>query len=230
MKNEKSIESEISGYISTLLRQNFGKGPTSVYVTLAGTFLTIHFRGFIAPMEKILLNKHQEKRILETRNLLMNELSSEIILQLYKKTGLDIETIFADWNLENETGMIFAVLNEEAEQSTAKWPIDVKEKEFYKAIDIASELSEKIPGKTVIHWLSERTILVVRDKILVPIEKELISNGFTEELKLAKRPLEKRVIGEVTIPSSRPRIIEETFVDWNFEKDQGFFLFVLKPV
>lgn len=57
MKSGKSVESEISGYISTLLRQNFGKGPTSVYVTLSGPFMTIHFRGFIAPMEKILLKK-----------------------------------------------------------------------------------------------------------------------------------------------------------------------------
>lgn len=228
MKTEKSLENEISGYIATLLRQNFGKGPTSVYVTLTRPYLTIHFRGFIAPMEKILLNKHEGKRILETRDLLMNELAPEIMLQLYKITGLDIQSIYADWNLDKETGMIFAVLNEAADEELEFWPKDVKQKEFYKAIDIASEMSEKLPEKTDIFWLSERTVLVVRDKILVPIEKELILNGYTEELKLAKRPLEKRVIGEVNIPSSEARIIEETFVDWNFEKDEGFFLFVLK--
>ncbi|QHJ71290.1 DUF2294 domain-containing protein [Planococcus halotolerans] len=229
MKNEKSLENEISGYIATLLRQNFGKGPTSVYVILTRPYLAIHFRGFIAPMERILLNKHEKQRILETRDLLMNDLASEITLQLYKLTGLDIDSIYADWNLDKETGMIFAVLNEKHDEALDYWPQDVKEKEFYKAIDIASQKSEKIPEKTGIYWLSERTILVVREQILVPIEKELIANGYTEELKLAKRPLEKRVIGEVNLPSSGVRLIDETFVDWNFDKDIGFFLFVLKP-
>lgn len=192
MKNGKSLESEISGYISTLLRQKFGKGPTSVYVTLARPFLTIHFRGFIAPMEKILLQKQEEKRILETRDLLMNDLASEIKLQLYKLTELDIESLYADWNLENETGIIFAKLSDEEGLPAGEWPKDVNEEEFYKGIEKASELSEKLPEKTTIHWLSDRTILVVRENILVPIEKELIRNGFTEELKLAKRPLEKK--------------------------------------
>ncbi|MCM3611083.1 Na-translocating system protein MpsC family protein [Planococcus sp. MERTA32b] len=125
--------------------------------------------------------------------------------------------------------MIFAVLNEKHDQDLDYWPKDVEEEEFYKAIDTASQKAEKIPEETRIYWLSERTILVVREQILVPIEKELIANGYTEELKLAKRPLEKKVIGEVNISSTGVRTIDETFVDWNFDKDIGFFLFVLKP-
>lgn len=230
MKSGKSVESEISGYISTLLRQNFGKGPTSVYVTLSGPFMTIHFRGFIAPMEKILLNKNEDNRILETRDLLMHELASDIILQLYKIAGLEIDRIYADWNLQNETGMIWAVLSGDKGGAATDWPKDVNKDEFHKALDLASDKAEKIPAKTTIYWLSDRTAAVVRDNILVPIEKELISNGFTEQLKLAKRPLEKRVIGEVNIPSSKNRMIEETFVDWDFKNDQGFFIFVLKPL
>ncbi|MCM3611084.1 DUF2294 domain-containing protein [Planococcus sp. MERTA32b] len=96
MKNEKSLESEISGFFATLLRQNFGKGPTSVYVTLTRPFLAVHFRGFIAPLERILLDKDENKRIVETRDLLMDDLATDIRLNLNKLTGLDIDTVYAD--------------------------------------------------------------------------------------------------------------------------------------
>src|SRR5690606_34465422 len=49
MPNEKTIHTEVGSYISTLLRDHFGKGPTSVFVTVKPPFITIHLRGFLAP-------------------------------------------------------------------------------------------------------------------------------------------------------------------------------------
>lgn len=229
MTAEKTIHSEIGGYISTILRKYFGKGPTSVFVTVKPPYLTIHFRGFLAPMEKILFRQHEEKRILETRDLLLNELRSDIITQLRKIADLDIKEIYADWNLKKETGMILCIVNEKKEDDALLWPEDVDEGALYQEMNLASQKAEKIPASTEINWLSDRTLVVVRTKILVPIEKELIKNGFMEELKIAKRPLEQRIFKEVNIPSFFNRNISEAFVDWNFETDQGFIVIVLDP-
>lgn len=229
MAVEKTPQTEIGGYISTLLRKNFGKGPTSVYVTIQRPFITIHFRGFIAPMEKILLKQNEAKRILEIRDLLLNELRSDIVLQLWKIAELEVKEIYADWNLEKETGMIIGILDEEINEDAFIWPEDVDKEAFLKEINLASMKAEKMPAKTEIYWLSERTVFVMRSKILVPIEKELIMNGYKEILKLTKRPLEQRVLKEVQIASVLNRKIKETFVDWNFQTDKGFVVFVLDP-
>lgn len=230
MPQEKTLHSEISSYVSTLLRSNFGKGPTSVYVSIKRPYITIHFRGFLAPMEAILVKQKEFQRVLQTRDLMMNDLRSEIILALWKIAELEVKEIYADWDLENKTGMIIAVLNEEPAADTLKWPKEVDQKAFEETIDAASFKAEKTPGKTESFWLNDRTILVKRSEILVRIEKELIQNGFVEELKLAKRPLEHKVMSEVPIETVLGRNVAEMFVDWNFDEDISYSVFLLSPV
>ena len=45
MQNSKTIQSEIGGYVSTLIREHFGKGPTSVFVIVKPPFVVVHVRG-----------------------------------------------------------------------------------------------------------------------------------------------------------------------------------------
>jgi uncharacterized protein YbcI len=229
MAKEKTLQSEIGGYLSTLLRTHFGKGPTSIYVTIAGLFITVHFRGFLSPMEKILVKQHEEKRVLGTRDLMMNDIKSEIVLDFIKKFGISIKEFYADWNLENETGMFIGVVEEKANGEVLDWPESVDEKEFRDRIIEASYKAEKVPGSTEVYWLSDRTILIRRSEILVQIEKELIKNGFLEELKLAKRPLEHKVLEEVQLETVLKRAISEAFLDWHFDKDLGYIVLLLEP-
>lgn len=228
MAKEKTLESEIGSYFSTLLRTHFGKGPTSVYVTIAEPFITVHFRGFISPMERVLVNQKEYQRILETRDLMMNGLKPAIMLELSKYLANDVKELYADWNLEKETGMIIGVLNEAVSESAMEVPEDIDLEAFREKINEASNKAQKIPGSTNVYWLSDRTVVVRRSEILVRIEKALIHNGFEEQLKLAKRPLEHQVLQEVDLETALNRSITETFFDWNFEKDLGITIFVLE--
>lgn len=228
MPEDKTLQAEISSYISTLLRTNFGKGPTSVYVSVKRPYITVHFRGFMAPMEAILMKQKESKRILETRNLMMNDLRQEIKMQFLKIADLNIKDLYADWDLDKKTGMIIAILDEDA---TGKfdWPEGIDQKEFEERVKIASLKAEKIPEKTESFWLNDRTILVKRTGILVRIEKELILNGFVEELKLTKRPLERQVMKEVHMETVLKRGVSEIFIDWNFDDDISYIAFTLEP-
>lgn len=228
MPKEKTLQSEIGGYLSTLLRTHFGKGPTSTYVTIARPFIAIHLRGFLAPTERILVEQQQFKRVLETRDLLMNELKQEIKLNLWKIAELDAKEVYADWHLEQKTGMIIVVLNEEDEQENWQWPEDINEEELYKQVNIGSIEAQKEPEETYIYWLNDRTVLIRRFGILLQLEKELIKNGFEEQLKIAKRPVEYTIVSESNIQQALNRNILETFVDWNFETDIGYMVLVLE--
>ena len=227
MAKDKTVQTEISGYISTLLRTHFGKGPTSVYVTITRSFIVIHLRGFMTPMEKLLLKQEESKRILETRDILINSLKGDIIKGLKRMNDLEVKELYADWNLEKETGLILGVLEEEPDKDAFKGPNDVDEAAFRDKIQQASNNAEKVPGRTEIYWLSDRIILVRRSEILIRIEKALIRNGFTEELKIAKRPVEHEVLKAVQLEDVLKRSISETFLDWNFDADLSYVVFLL---
>lgn len=230
MSKEKTIQSEIGGYISALLRNHFGKGPTSVFVTIKKPFILIHLRGFIAPMETVLLKKKDWKRVLETRDLLINELKSEIEENLRRIADLNIQEFYADWNLEAESGMLIGVMPDDAQREDFEWPEHIDKEELESKVAYASEIAEKEPGSVESYWLNDRTLLVKRNQILVGIEKALIAEGYTEILKLAKRPLERRLVYNTQPEKTLGRPVTEVFLDWNFSADIGYIVFMMEPV
>lgn len=229
MTNERAPETEIGAYTSTLLRNHFGKGPTSVYVTIKKPYVVIHFRGFLSPVEKILLKQNEWKRVLETRDLLLNDLKPLIIEELLKMTGLDIQEFYADWNLSLKTGMFLGVLDEKAAAEDCMWPKELDQEVFHNRIERVNEAAERKPGEIESIWLSQRVLLVKRMDILVGIEKALIAEGYSEILKLSKRPLERQLLEEADLEEVLHRNILETFLDWNFDKDIGYIVFALAP-
>lgn len=230
MSPERQVQAEIGGYISTLMRKHFGKGPTSVYVSLNSAFLTVHLRGFLAPMEKVLIKQNEQQRVLKTRDFLMNDIKEELIKELNKITGLEIAEIHEDWNLNTETGMLIVVVSQPVQEESYIWPEEINKEALIKRIEKSSNNVEKVPGKTEVFWLSNRTVLIKRSEILVGIEKELIRNGFEEELRIAKRPLERKEFESVKLETVLKRKILESFFDWNFDTDVAYMVFILEPI
>lgn len=229
MPNEKTIHTEVGSYISTLLRNHFGKGPTSVFVTVKPPFITIHLRGFLSPPEKILLKQQEHRRVLETRDLLMNQLVVDIKLDLWEISKLDIEDVYADWNLDDQTGMILAVMTDKSPADDFEWDSVIQVESVLKEVEEASRKAQKTPEKTDLYWLNNRTLLIERTGIFVEIEKELIRGGFIEELKLVKRPLERRLLLQTRIEAILKQPISAVFLDWNFITDKGYTLLLLEP-
>ncbi|MBF6634890.1 MAG: DUF2294 family protein [Planococcus sp. (in: Bacteria)] len=228
MKKEKTTESEVSGYISGLFRTHFGKGPASVFVAIRKPFVVIHLREFLAPTEKVLMSQKESVRVQEIRDLLMRDLKEQIKLDLLKSAELEIKEIHADWNLENKTGLLILVLNGEAEEKAQEWPKDIDKKAFYQEVADASKKAQKEPDKTEVVWLNERTVLIRREGILIEIEKELIRNNFTEQLKLAKRPLEAKLIYNSSLEQLLNRKITEAFTDCDFKDDIGYMVLLIE--
>lgn len=229
MSEEKTVQSEIAGYISTLLRKNFGKGPTSVYVVVKRPYVVIHFRGFISPVEKTLLAQDEWQRVLEIRDLLMDDLKSQILAELLKITELNFTELYADWNLSLQTGLFIGVMEEDLSAKDSGWTKERDKETFHAGIEQVNEAAERKPGLIESIWLNDRTLLAKRYKILVGIEKALIDQGHSEVLKLAKRPLERRLLDEASLNEVLQKEITEIFMDWNFEEDVGYIVFIFEP-
>ncbi len=228
MTQEKAIHTEVGSYISTLLRNHFGKGPTSVYVTVKPPFIAIHLRGFLSPPEKILLEQQQHRKVLELRDLLMNHLNTNIKSDLRDIANLDIDDVYADWNLDAQTGLILAVLKDTSSAKDIEWDSTIASEPIRKAVEEASRKAQRIPDVTELYWLNNRMLLIERQGIFVEIEKELIRGGFTEELKLVKRPLERRLLLETEIQAILKQPILEVYLDWDFIRDKGYILILLE--
>ncbi|WP_059170531.1 DUF2294 domain-containing protein [Bacillus sp. FJAT-27445] len=223
-----TLEKEVCGYIGRLLRDNFGRGPGSVHCTYAEPFITIHITNFLSPMEKSLMGSQQSVYVEKTRDLMMETLIEEIKSFFILNIGRNVEEFYYDWNLELKSGVFIVVLSPTGFLTLTE-SYGNKEKVHEEIIDLSIE-AQKHPEATYSSLLSPRVLLIARTGILVKIEKELILLGFEETLKLAKRSLEKKLIDE-----HRPNLekylecqVEDIFVDWNFQKDLSYALFILK--
>ncbi|WP_054707380.1 Na-translocating system protein MpsC family protein [Bacillus sp. JCM 19041] len=221
-----SIQSDIASYVGKLLRDHFGKGPSSVYVSINKPFVTLHIRGFLAPMERVLIAQQQELKVEEVRDHLMEELIPDLKVTLTSHLGESVKELFYDWSLENSSGMILCVLDND---QAIKGMQNYEEKEaIHEEVAHVSQLAEKLPIFVDSCFVNERTLLIKREGILVRIEKELIKNGFEEELKLTKKRLEKSLLLESNIHDLLQADIVDCYVDWDFEADSSYILFTLK--
>ncbi|KIL49060.1 Na-translocating system protein MpsC family protein [Jeotgalibacillus campisalis] len=225
MKIEAEIYSDMVRYVGKLLRDHFGKGPTSIYITYQHPLITIHLREFLAPMERVLMERNEIKRVEETRDLIMENILPDMKESLNKMLPVHINKLYFNWSLEDQSGMILGVMDN-GEESSVPWPEEIDKEAFRQEINLLTKKGQKTPEKTELYWLSDRTIVAKRKGILVRIEKELISNGYTEELILTKRPMEKQLVREANLEDILHKKIQQIFVDWDFEDDVGYIILV----
>lgn len=228
MPKERSIETEVGGFISTLLRKHFGKGPTSIYVTVNPPYISIHFRGFSTTMEKILLKQDEWKRVLETRNLLVDELKPIIRQQLKELGGWTIEKFYVEWNLQIETGTFLLVLEDSSLSKEFPWQSDSQKNEFETVLQQIGATLQRDPCQTASYWLNERTLLIKWTGVLTGIEKALIADGYSGILKYTKWFHERSVLEKAGFETVFRRRVQEIFQDWDFDLDTGYIILVLE--
>lgn len=226
----KAQQSKLANNLGKLLRDNFGKGPEAIHVTIYSPYVVVYVRGFISPMEQVLLKQDEELQVKTTREFLMKSLEPEITGQIKGVTDIDIQHLYYDWNLSHQSGIFVGVCLEELKPNLSEGVAYPGKEEIHKRIVKMSELAEKAPTNVTSYMLSPRTLVVVREGILVAIEKQLISLGFDETLRVSKRQLEKGLLQQNDdFDSILNADILDIFVDWDFELDNSVITFILKP-
>ncbi|WP_456277249.1 Na-translocating system protein MpsC family protein [Bacillus sp. AK128] len=224
------LQKEISGYIGKLFREIFGKGPQSVNTTIGYTFTTIYMRNFLSPSERVLLDQDQEMTILQLRDKLMESITPEVRAYIEIQTGKKIREVYYDWNLHNKSAMITCISDEPL---TLLDNIDeeYKGKEaINQEISLISEQAQKVPEEIYSCQLNERTILIIRNGILVRIEKELIRLGHGDLLRRVKRNLEKTYLHNTNqFQAILKNKVVDVLVDWDFELDKSVIMLIMNP-
>ncbi|MCK6259080.1 DUF2294 domain-containing protein [Fictibacillus sp. KIGAM418] len=223
-------EKDLSSYIGRILRDHFGRGPGSVFVTLSEPYVAMYFTKFLSPTERSLLNTNQAAFVQKIRDMLMEQLIGEITDYLKLQLGIDIQEFYYDWNLDTQTGIFVAVSKDSPDNLLAG--AYKNQEQVHTEIDRVSFKAEKSPDEVTSFLLNDRTLIIFRDKILVSIEKELIELGKDETLRIAKRRLERRLVAEHTpqLEKLLGTTIADYFIDWDFELDRSATIFILDPI
>ncbi|WP_100399218.1 Na-translocating system protein MpsC family protein [Bacillus sp. FJAT-44742] len=225
-----SQENKIASYVGRLIRDHFGKGPKAIYVTFSHPYFTIYVEDFLGPMEKVLLGENDEMSVQHLRERVVATLIPEIKTYVYAVTDLEIKEFYYDWNLANKTGIFMGITSEKDEDAYLVGEYKEKEAIEQEMISVSIE-AQKAPEKIHSNKVNDLTFMIVREGILVPIEKELISLGKEENLKVAKRKLEKRKLNqgrrfELLLNTK----LKDIFVDWDFNLDRSIVTLILDPV
>lgn len=232
MNDEKlqSADQMISSYIGRLLRDNFGKGPEAVYVSMGYTFITIYIRNFISPIEKVLLSQDEDKMLQEIRVKLFTALTADIKLYIEFVTGNSIRELYFDWGLHNKSMMIAGVSPEPFKNCSSINEQYIGRDLINTEVIKLSHYAQKAPDEIYSCELNPRTIIVVRNGILVQIEKELIRKGYSDTLKSVKKDLEKNYLhNNVDLERILGKTVVDSFVDWDFVLDKSLIILVLNP-
>jgi uncharacterized protein YbcI len=223
-------QQEVSSYIGKLLRDYFGKGPESVYVSINHSIITMYLRNFISPMESVLMGRDEEKMVQQTRDMLMQSLIPEIKAYVKIVTGLDIQEFYYDWGLHNKSGIFVGICTEVFNTENLQLETYPGKNEFHKEIANISYHAQKVPEEIISTLLNPRTLIVIRNGILVSIEKELIRLGQSEILVIAKRNLEKKLLHNNNhFDEILNTKVIDIFVDWDFQLDRSVMVFILNP-
>ncbi|RKD69634.1 uncharacterized protein YbcI [Sinobaca qinghaiensis] len=229
--NEKN-EQQAAKRLGKMFQTQFGKGPESIYVMITPPFVTIHLQGFLAPMEEVLLHQDKQLQLEQLREQMMIKILPVIQQIVEEETDETVLDMYYDWNFRKNkkcTGMVWIALDVSPEQlDTFSWPQELNENMFLREIIALSKKVQKEPVETNLFWLSPRLILVERIGIFVEIENALIEQNYGETLKIVKRPLEKNLFAKHVLESLLQQKIQETFVDWHFQKDKGYLLIGLE--
>jgi len=226
---EQNIQTELASAIGKLLREKFGKGPESIFVSCHKPFFTIYLRNFLSPMEQVLVDEKQEETVLKTRDILMKTLIPEIKAYIKIVTGTEIQEFYYDWSFHNKSGIFIGI---SADSKNENKNVDEYEgkKEIHREMISITQHVQKTPQEVQSYLLNPRTLVVVRKGILVAIEKELNRLGYQQILEIAKRNLEKRLLHnnnhfEELLNSK----VIDIFLDWDYDKDKSVTVFILNP-
>ncbi|MGJ9383180.1 Na-translocating system protein MpsC family protein [Salipaludibacillus sp. CF4.18] len=229
-KNEelevKNKQKEVSSSVSKELRDHFGRGPESVFVSLTPCVVVIHIRNFLSPIESVLMKQEGLKGVESLREILMKSVLPEIKTKISASFDIKDFEFFYDWNIDQKSGMIIGIHWDKIDRQEI-------EKSFYGAMNQEirkiSETAEKQPEHVFTYQVNPRTIISGREGILIRIEKELISLGSGETLQIAKRRLEKRLLNEGEFNKILGVSVQDIFVHWDFESDKSIIVFITDP-
>lgn len=223
--NDQQLVSLATSYTTKLLRSRFGKGPESISVYVTGKCVIFHLKNCISPVEKFLLNQEEEQAFRYTRELIMKSMLPELKNFLNEDLNLTVDELYYDWGIHNASGIIVGLDTAHFEE-----PIDYngKQEAHDQILDVIS-IVQKRSSYIDSWWVNSKILVIFRKGITILLEKELFKLGYEQQLRVAKRKLEKGLLKKNTnLGQLFDKKLADIYIDWDFDLDHSTFVYTFK--
>lgn len=226
--NNSTTRINIEAAINELFNTSFGANPQDVHVILDNRCLIIRLESFLGKIMENLTTKDDDA-LRSTSELIMEYLLPDFLKKLKSFSDLEFDSFYYDWDDSNLSGLIIGLIkNNNYKLYEDYYP--GKEKVHFQISKITYEV-EKVPDLTCSFWADENTLVIVREGLLIEIEKSLVELGSKNVLRKAKRVLEKnRIIDDANIPTILNRTPAGIYLDWMFEVDKSVLVYVFEEM
>lgn len=224
--NDKQIINQATSYTTKLLRNRFGKGPEAVSIYLCEQCIVLHLKNFLSPVEKFLLSQEEEQAFRYTRELIMKSMLPELRNFMTQQLGLEVIDLYYDWGIYNASGVIVGLLDYDFYNKSD----DYKGKEqLHEEIIRATTELQKPPTWIDSWWINSKTLFILRKGTTILLEKELISLGYENMLRMTKGKIEKTLLEQETnLEPLFNKKIADLYVDWSFENDHSMIMYTFE--
>lgn len=220
---------QLGSTLSKKLKQRFGKGPESCFVTLHMGKLTVIIRNFITPAEEVLINIGEMNLAYNFRTILMNHIANELIThEAFKVLNFNNGSFLQDWDFETNTAILLF-----EEESLSKNLDNKNNPYFYEKMTdqikyVSSEL-HKAPHSLDIMKISPSLLAVECQGVMLEIENVLHKKGHQDLLQERSRGIKKRFQNKKDLFAKIiGKEIEGIYILWDYKKDRNFIIFYLQ--
>lgn len=221
------FEHQLSAKTKTLLG-NLGLSTEDITISLDDRCLIIQLHKLLRSANETLVDLN-DGDMRATRDLIADYVLPDLIEFIKKESGIEYESIYYDWNDNDFSGLIIAY----PQGSIYR----VNEDYYPGKDDIHRQIAkitydvQKVPDSIYSFWAGDNILVIVREGILIKLEKELFKLGFEDSLWTAKRTLEKESFlaqGKVAEILNRKQL--GIYVDWDFALDKSVLIYVFEDM
>ncbi|MDO3412291.1 Na-translocating system protein MpsC family protein [Saccharibacillus sp. CPCC 101409] len=223
-----TLQQTIASFTRNLLENSFGKVPDKVDVYMDERSIIIHMEKFIGIVMTDLVDTEDMDAMRSIRELMVEHLFPSIIEYIQEYTVFEVSGLYFDWDDDNLSGTLIGIMENDLYQ-TGK--IQYKEMDRVNAAisEVTNEV-QKTPKAVYSYWADPDVLIVIREGLLLKLEKGFVKQGAVDVLRKVKRGIEKDVIiHKARIPAILERKASGLYLDWKFEDDKSVIVYVFEP-
>ncbi|QDH23121.1 Na-translocating system protein MpsC family protein [Saccharibacillus brassicae] len=228
MPEKHVAKSKIKTLLDELLAQRFNQAPGRMDVYVDERSLIVHLEGFMGDEMQNLIRLQDPDALRSVQELMVEHILPELAGTIGTATGFRIGTFYYDWSDRDLSGMLVGLPEEQAYHEQEDYYSG--KSEVHEIIGKVTYEIQKMPDETYSYWAADHILVIVREGILIKIEKAFVDQGASEILRKVKRNLEKEVIDleAPRIEKILKRKIKDFYVDWSFELNKSLLVYVFE--
>ncbi|MEH7237858.1 Na-translocating system protein MpsC family protein [Bacillus sp. JJ1562] len=216
---------QISSYVSKLIKSKFGKGPETCYTSISDQYIIVHIKKFMTKIEYELVRKEDYTTAGKIRKNIMVDLLDPIQEMLEEICDKPITQLYQDWNFQKNTGVLLAVVK--AEQK-AEMENSLEFMLLRNEISKQSEFYQYQPNEQNFTKIGELIYIIRSAGYLLPIERILIEKGM-HILEERENKIRKRYDANIyRFNKIIKKEITDIFMIWNYKNDESYKIFYCK--